>query len=151
MAELPTDTWRLFLTVHARLLERIERVLADAGLPSLGWYDVLLTLEEAPQQRLRMFDLAAAVLISRSNLTRLVDRLEDAGLIKRESCAHDRRGAYAALTAAGKEMRRRMWPVYREQIKTLFNSHLSERENTTLNTSLTRILTAATNDEAQAG
>ena len=64
-------TWALFLTAHAGLLEQIEVRLADAGLPSLAWYDVLWALERAGSRRLRMRELADMSVISRSNLTRL--------------------------------------------------------------------------------
>ena len=72
------SVWALFLTTHAVLLERIETQLAQAGLPPLAWYDVLWGLERAPEQRLRMSELAEKVVLSRSNLTRLADRLADA-------------------------------------------------------------------------
>ena len=95
------SVWPLFLTTYAVLVERIENRLAQAGLPPLGWYDVLWGLERAPHQRLRMSELAQKVVVSRSNLTRLVDRLEDAGLVERERSEEDRRGAYAVLTESG--------------------------------------------------
>jgi DNA-binding MarR family transcriptional regulator len=78
--------WRKFLMAHVILIEQIERDLAQAKLPPLSWYDVLFALSEASDRKLRLHELAQAVLLSRSNLTRLVDRLEAAGLICRESC-----------------------------------------------------------------
>ena len=87
------------------LLERIETALATADLPPLAWYDVLWELEKAEQGRLRMHQIADRIVLSRSNLTRLADRLEKAGLIAREACPDDRRGAAmeadAQATAAG--------------------------------------------------
>ncbi len=80
-----TAAWRAFLTAHTMLVEAIERDLARAELPPLGWYDVLFALEEVPRRRLRMAVLSRAVVLSRSNLTRLVDRLEAAGLLRREA------------------------------------------------------------------
>ncbi|MEO7243793.1 MAG: MarR family transcriptional regulator [Rubrivivax sp.] len=134
--------WALLLATHASLVERIEAALAAAQLPSLAWYDVLWALERAGDGRLRMHELAQRVVLSRSNLTRLADRLEAAGLIGRERCPDDRRGAYAVLTPAGRALRKRMWPLYRAQIETLFASHLSAQEATTLSDLLTRILRA---------
>ena len=84
--------WRLFLVAHAVLLERIESQLRRAGLPPLAWYDVLWELEKATDRKLRMHELATRIVLSRSNLTRLADRLESAKLICREECANDRRG-----------------------------------------------------------
>ena len=124
-AETDTSTtWSLFLKTHAVLLEKIEAALKAEGLPPLAWYDVLWALESAPDRRLRMHELASGMVLSRSNLTRLVDRLEAAGLAQRESSADDGRGACAAITAKGLAMRKKMWPVYRASIEALFNRHL---------------------------
>ena len=135
--------WPLFLTAHAVLVERIESRLAQAGLPPLAWYDVLWGLERAPDQRLRMSDLANKVVLSRSNLTRLVDRLEDAGLVERERSEEDRRGAYAVLTESGQAVRRSMWPVYAQGIRDLFESQLPDDEATIMGAMLRRLLAAA--------
>ena len=135
-------TWALFLTAHAVLLEQIEVRLADAGLPSLAWYDVLWALERAGNRRLRMRELADMSVISRSNLTRLVDRLEAAGLVARERAAEDRRGAFAVITAEGRVLRKKMWPVYAAAIKELFEDHITEREATQIREPLERVLNA---------
>ena len=142
--EIPkASAWALFLAVHAVLLEEIERRLADAGLPSLAWYDVLWSLERAGDRRLRMSDLADVTVISRSNLTRLVDRLESAGLVERERAEEDRRGAFAVLTTQGRAMRKKMWPVYSAAITELFEQHLGERDAAQITESFRRILDAA--------
>lgn len=120
--------WRKFLVAHVVLIEQIEQDLAQAALPPLSWYDVLFTLSEAPEQRLRLHELAQAVLLSRSNLTRLVDRLEVAGLIQREQCPSDRRGAFAVITDEGGKMLDRMWTVYRQAIEKYFACHLDANE-----------------------
>jgi DNA-binding MarR family transcriptional regulator len=93
--------WRMFLRTHSRLTRRLEAdLLAEHELP-LASYDVLLTLVEAPNRRLRMTELADRVLLSRSGMTRLVDRLEREGLVVREACANDARGMFTVLTEAG--------------------------------------------------
>ena len=137
------QAWARFLTTHATLVERIEAELAANDLPPLAWYDVLWELEKADDGKLRMHEIAHAVVLSRSNLTRLIDRLEHAGLTTRERCADDRRGAYAAITPAGREMRKKMWPVYKAQIEQLFVTHLAAKEAETLNALLSRVLDAA--------
>lgn len=106
----------------------MEQALKQAELPDLSWYDVLWALEEAPDHRLRLHELAAALVLQRSNLTRLVDRLERAGFVKRERCGHDRRGAFAAITQAGLEMRQQMWHVYSQAICTHFAQRLNEEQ-----------------------
>jgi DNA-binding MarR family transcriptional regulator len=75
------------------------------------WYDILLALEEAPECGLRLSDWAEKALLSRNNLTHLVDRLEKAGLLWRKRCSLDRRGTYAVLTEAGLAMQQQMWTV----------------------------------------
>ncbi|HEV8645870.1 MAG TPA: MarR family transcriptional regulator [Burkholderiales bacterium] len=136
------SAWALFLTVHAVLVEKIEARLAEAGLPPLSWYDVLWALERAEDRRLRMSELADMTVLSRSNLTRLVDRLESAGLVERERAADDRRGALAVVTAEGRAMRRKMWPVYSAGIKELFEDHIGSREAAQIGDMLRRILEA---------
>ncbi|GAB4192667.1 MAG: MarR family transcriptional regulator [Coleofasciculaceae cyanobacterium] len=135
--------WRLFLTTHAILVERVEQDLANAGLPSLAWYDVLWALEEAPDRRLRLHELADAIVLRRSNLTRLVDRLEAAGLVCRKSCPSDRRGAFAEITEAGLAMRKQMWSVYAPSIAQYFAIHLSDIEVDVLTKVLERLLASA--------
>ena len=104
--------WRAFLRAHSTMLRRIGRDLEEAGLPPLTWYDVLAALRDAPKQVLKQVELAERVLISNSGLSRLVDRIEDAGLVARSQCPGDRRSFHVTLTSAGSEMLERMWPVY---------------------------------------
>jgi DNA-binding MarR family transcriptional regulator len=120
--------WRSFLTAHVVLINQIERELVEAGVVPLSWYDVLFALYEAPGQRLRMNELASAIVLSRSGLTRLVDRLEAEGLLKREQSASDRRGAFAVLTEKGVEAMREAWPVYAKGINEYFARFLSDEE-----------------------
>jgi DNA-binding MarR family transcriptional regulator len=136
------SVWAVFLTAHAVLIEEIEARLAAADLPPLGWYDVLWALERAGARRLRMRELADMTVISRSNLTRLVDRLESAALVERERAEEDRRGAFAVITTQGRVMRKKMWPVYSAAIKELFEDHISEREAAQMGDTLRRMLEA---------
>jgi DNA-binding MarR family transcriptional regulator len=95
--------WRSFLRGHSYVTRLLEAELEDAhGLP-LASYDVLVQLAESPDGALRMSELAQAVLLSRSGLTRLVDRLEREGLVQRRSCPSDARGTLAVLTDAGRD------------------------------------------------
>jgi DNA-binding MarR family transcriptional regulator len=106
------SAWRSFLQAHAVLVRRLEAdLLAEHQLP-LASYDVLVQLVEAPERRLRMTELAQLVLISRSGLTRLVDRLEREGLVRREACDDDARGLFAVLTEAGYQRLRRATPTH---------------------------------------
>lgn len=101
---------------------------------------MLFTLKEAPHYRLRLSEVADKVLLSRSNLRRLVDRLEKAGLLRREPCPTDRRGTFAVLTEAGLAMQQQMWPVYAEGIAEYFACYLDDTEIKILQQVLKRIL-----------
>jgi len=140
--DLKGHAWAVLLTAHATLLERIESALAAASLPPLSWYDVLWELEKA-DGRLRMIELARRVVLSKSNLSRLADRLEEAKLVERQDAADDRRGYDLVLTRAGRAMRRKMWPVYEAQIQQLFASHLSVEEARVIGEALGRTVKAA--------
>ena len=132
--------WARFVTAQAMLLEQIEAAFAEADLPSLAWYDVLWILENADQGWLRMHDLARKAVVSRSNVTRLVDRMEKAGLVARSDCPVDGRGTVCALTARGRALRAKMWPVYKKQIDALFGKHLEPREAELICTAFEKII-----------
>lgn len=120
--------WRGFLRAHAALVKELDAQLVAAhGLP-LTSYEVLLALEDAPGMRLRMSELADSVLLSRSGITRLVDRLEEEGLLERVSCPTDRRGLHAALTPKGLERLREARTTHLAGVSSLFLSKLSDAE-----------------------
>jgi len=137
-----SHAWAVLLTAHATLIERIEVALADAKLPPLDWYDELWELEKTGGGRLRMHELARRVVLSRSNLTRLADRLEDAKLIGREDSLHDRRGYDCVITRAGLAMRKKMWPVYKGEIERLFSRYVTVDEARTIGDALGRAVKA---------
>jgi DNA-binding MarR family transcriptional regulator len=116
LSEAELETWRAFLRAHSTMLRRISRDLEEADLPPLTWYDVLATLRDAPERRLRQVEIAERVLLSNSGLSRLVDRIESKGLVKRVQCPEDRRSLYVQLTEQGQEMLDQMWPTYAKGI-----------------------------------
>jgi DNA-binding MarR family transcriptional regulator len=118
------DAWRAFLTAHAHVTRRIGRDLAEAGLPDLGWYDLLWALRRQPQRRLRVNELAREVVLSPTAMSRFVDRAEAAGYVRREPDPDDRRALQVVLTDEGLELLRAMWPVYQRGIAEHFASHL---------------------------
>jgi DNA-binding MarR family transcriptional regulator len=120
------DAWRAVLTAQALVVRRVERALAAAELPPLSWYDVLYALYRAPRKRLRIHQLADAVVLSPTGMSRLVDRLEAAGHLRREAVEDDRRGAFAVLTDSGLACLRRMWPVYERALATHVAGALGE-------------------------
>ncbi len=148
LSELHLAAWRAFLKVHATLVDRIDHALVAAERLPLSSYDVLIELYEAPEQRLRMHELAQRVVLSRSGLTRLVDRLEGEGLLTRDRCGTDRRGAYAVITEQGVAALRRAWPVYAQGISQYFAQWLTPEEAQIFASALERILQASSNQQS---
>lgn len=126
------EAWRAFLEAHARVTEVLARELREEEDLPLTWYDVMVHLSEAPEHRLRMQDLADAVLLSKSGLTRLVDRMQKAGLVCREACPSDRRGTFALLTDRGLAALRAAAPTHVRGVQEHFSAHLSDDEAATL-------------------
>jgi DNA-binding MarR family transcriptional regulator len=128
----PTDAelavWRSFLRAHATVVRRLEAELLAAKQLPLAWYDVLVQLVEVPGRRLRMTELAERVLLSRSGVTRLVDRMVRAGLVRRAPCEDDLRGTYAEMTDAGFDALRAAAPVHLRGIAEHMTSLLDPAE-----------------------
>jgi len=122
------QTWARLVRVEQELLEKVEGDLKIAGLPPLVWYDVLLELVREPSGRLRYRDLHAKLLLAKHNLSRLLDRLEADRLVAREAVEDDARGAYVDITEAGRQVQKRIWPVYRRAIAQHFASKLSSMD-----------------------
>lgn len=101
------EPWRAFLQAHARVTRRLDEELRAEHDLSLAEYDALLTIADAPDRRIRMRQLADRVILSKSGVTRLIDRLVLDGLVERDACLSDARGAEAVLTAAGLDRLRR--------------------------------------------
>jgi DNA-binding MarR family transcriptional regulator len=131
--------WRAFLTAHRHLVDRLAAELAeDQDLP-LAWYDVLVNLDEADGDRLRMADLADRILLSQSGLTRLVDRMGGAGFVSREQCPTDRRGTFVVLTPEGRAALHRAAPVHLSGVAAHFGDLLSDEEARVLRDALDRV------------
>jgi DNA-binding MarR family transcriptional regulator len=138
--ELELDAWRGFLRTHAMLVRELDEELTERhGLP-LSSYDVLIQLDESPEGRLRMSNLADAVLLSRSGLSRLVTRLEKQGLLEREECASDARGSFAAITDQGRARLAEARTTHREGVRKRFLDKLGEREQRQLARVWSRLL-----------
>jgi DNA-binding MarR family transcriptional regulator len=120
MDEETLGAWRALLNLHWRVVGEVEAALADADLPPLSWYDALWPLRRAKGRKLRIGALAEQVTLSRTGLSRLVDRLEAGGLLRREAAPEDRRGSYVVLTPSGAELVRRMWTVYERALSNAF-------------------------------
>ena len=130
------------MAAHAQLVQRVDRDLEAATALPLGSYNVLRLLHEAPDCRLRLGELASAVFLTRSGVTRLVNRLERAELLRREGHGRDRRGSCAVLTDRGRDKLRRAKAVFVRAIAERFGRHLSDAEAEMLNAVLSRIVIA---------
>ena len=140
-------TGGLIVEAHAGLLATMEERLAATSGLSVQWFDILMRLARTPGHRLRMSDLTAQTTLSASGLTRAVDRLESVGLVRRETCPSDRRGAFAALTDAGLERISTAAPVHLDHMVEVLDDTFSPAEIETL-TDLLRRLRDRTNPEA---
>src|SRR4051795_5403323 len=119
------EAWIAIAQTHAAVTGRLQEALTAAELPPLPWFEVLATLDRAPEQRLKMGDLAEALVITRGGLTKLVDRLIKAGLLERTFCETDRRVSYATLLPAGTELLDEMRPVVSGELALAFSANLS--------------------------
>ncbi len=119
--------WRNFLEAHSAISKQLERELREECDFPLSWYDAMVQLNEAGGS-MRMHELAGSLLLSRSATTRFADRLEAAGLIRRETAEGDRRGMVVSLTEFGVSELRRTAPVHMRGIVEHFTDHFDEDE-----------------------
>jgi len=117
--------WQAYLQIHAAVIRLLEAELQKQKDLPLLWYDTLEALIQAPQKALRLQDLAEAINLSQSGLTRLLDRMAESGLVERRPCENDRRGLFAAITQAGEEKLVEARPVYQQVLDEHFLHYLS--------------------------
>jgi DNA-binding MarR family transcriptional regulator len=135
--------WRGMLRVHTALVKALDAELAAAHDLPLSSYEVLITLEAAPGRKRRMAELADSVLLSRSGMTRLVDRLAKEELLERDLCTDDGRGCYAVLTEKGAELLATARPTHLDGVRERFLRHFSQDELVVLASMWERVLPGA--------
>ena len=128
LSSLELGAWRGFLRVHAALMRELDRELELAHDLPLTHYEVLLHLDNAPDHRLRMSELASSVLLSQSGITRLVDRMEREALVERVPCPGDRRGLWAIITEAGRSRLAEARPTHLAGVRARFLERLSDED-----------------------
>ncbi len=133
------DAWRTFLRAHAQVTRLLERELQAEKDLALADYDVLVQLAHTPEHRLRMSELADRLVLSRSGVTRLIDRMERDGLVERISCESDRRGQWASLTDAGERRLRDASPTHLRGVTEHFLDRIPADELEGLRRSLERL------------
>jgi DNA-binding MarR family transcriptional regulator len=147
MSRNPSDAavkaWTRLVRARETVLGAIERDLKAADCPPLAWYDVLLELVRAAQGRLRPFEIEKETLLAQYNLSRLLDRLERAGLVAREPCDDDGRGQWAVITDKGRAAQARTWKVYAKSIQRHVGEKLDDKAAVALADLLGRLTTPA--------
>lgn len=138
--EATVSAWVRLLRAHRVAMSSVERALKAAGMLPLAWYDVLLELDRAGEAGLRPFELEHAMLLEQYNLSRLLARIERAGLIERRACDDDGRGLTIIITDRGRTQRREMWPIYASAIETAVGAELYEQDILKLNDILGQFL-----------
>ena len=116
--------WARLVRTAEDVVGRVEAALKASGLPPLAWYDLLLELNRAGREGLRPYQLQEEMLLPQYNISRLIDRLAKAGHLERETCEEDRRGQHLRITGSGKDLLRRMWPVYRGVLENSIGAQL---------------------------
>jgi len=134
------QAWIQLHHAHRLLLETVEKSLKDAGLPPLGWYDVLLELHREKTAGLRQYEIGKKILLSKHNLSRLIDRLEKDNLVIRHTCIEDGRGNRIKITSEGVKIMKKIWPVYSRSIQENFGIKLASSEFLELQRILKKIL-----------
>lgn len=137
------EAWGALARTHAAVAQRLQEALAQGDYPPLPWYEVLSAVAEAPEQRMRMGDLAEALVITRGGLTKLVDRLVKAGLLERTFCETDRRVSYATLCPAGRDLLAEMRPVIVRELELAFSANLTVAQANDLRDNLDRVRATA--------
>jgi DNA-binding MarR family transcriptional regulator len=142
------DAWRAVVNSHAAVTDRVQRALTAADLPPLSWFEILSAVRSSPDGAPKMSELAEWLTLSRGGITKLVDRLQEAGYLERVSCSSDRRSLHAQLTPAGERMLEEMRVVYEAEV----GRHLAAltAEESDLITSCLQKVTGSTCEKARA-
>ena len=129
MTRLPDEEqakgWREFVQTFGTVMRQLDQHMQTDQDTPLAWFDVLVHLNEAPEGRLRMHELAESLVLVPSSLTRLIDRMCSAGLVEREPCPEDRRVVYCVITAEGRDVYKRVRPGHNGRVQERFMQYLN--------------------------
>ncbi|MCR6498840.1 MarR family transcriptional regulator [Shinella sp. CPCC 101442] len=139
-SEAVTRLWIHLMRTQRLILAAIEQDLKAAGMPPLAWYDVLWELVRTEDGRLRPFEIEERTLLAQHNLSRLLDRMEEAGLVRREILPEDGRGRWVLVTGEGRAMRARLWTVYAAAIERHLGAKVEDAVAATLADGLERLV-----------
>jgi len=128
LSENSIAAWTSLIRASERALANIEDALAAKNLPTLSWYDALLEIERAGSDGIRPYELKARLLLPQYGTSRLLNRIAEAGYIRRLACSQDGRGHVVQITEKGKAIRQKMWPVYAQCLKGIIGDRLDRSE-----------------------
>lgn len=148
-SEEEASAWIGLVQAQQTLIDKVEVELKKEGFPPLGWYDVLWELERTDGGILRLNDLGKRVLLDKYNVTRLAQRLEEAGLVVRGQCPNDGRGITAEITREGRKLRKKMWPVYEKVVRENFLCKFNSKELKELSNFIERIQASGLNESLE--
>jgi DNA-binding MarR family transcriptional regulator len=132
--------WGRLIRAERTVVGRIEAELKSAGFPSLHWYDVLLEVKRGPEGRLTPREIEEAVLFEQYNLSRLLDRMEAEGLVRRIPYPGDKRRQLVEITEEGRALQMRMWSVYGAAINRFISAKLTDKEAGQLSALLLKLI-----------
>ncbi len=139
-SETLLSAWSTFFVSHALSIQKIEKVLSEKAPLSLYEYDVLLTIDRAPEKQIRYSSLASQSIFTKSGITRIMKRLEGRGFVDRNKCESDGRGAFAKLTKAGAKALKETWAIYSKEILRILEPPLTQSEGAQLEVLLTKVI-----------
>lgn len=128
LTETHQIAWARMFRASQAILEAVEAELKKHKLPPLSWYDLLLELNRAGKGGLRPYELQSAMLIRQYNVSRLLSRAEGDQLISRTNCDNDGRGQVVVITPEGRDMLKKMWPIYRSVLEERIGTKLRASE-----------------------
>ena len=138
-SDISVRTWTLLIRAHNQALASVERTLKKNNLPPLIWYDILLELERVGDKGLRPFELERELLLPQYGVSRLIERIEKDGHLRRDVCEDDKRGQRLIITKSGKRLRQLMWRTYGPAIEDVIGRKLKSEQSETLSELLVKL------------
>ena len=138
--EITINAWVTLIRAHKATFSAVESALKEKKLPPLIWYDVLLELDRVGGEGLRPFELEEALLLPQYQISRIIERIEKSGHLKRQSCEDDGRGQRLYITVSGQALRREMWPIYANALEMAVGAKISAKDAKVMSEILSKLI-----------